>query len=61
MEREKERERGRQFCHWVAELALDEKLLVLIFDAQFFFLNKTRDLSSETSTATLRIMAPSSC
>ena len=36
----------------MAVLVTDEKLLVLIFDTQFFFHNKTRDLSSGTSTAT---------
>ena len=49
------------FHHWVAVLVLDENLLVWIFVAQIFFQNKTRDLSSETSTATLRMMAPNSC
>ena len=44
--------------NYVAALVLDEKLLFLIFDAPFFFQNKTRQLSSGTSTATLRMMAP---
>ena len=44
----------------VAVLVPDEKLLVLIFDRQFFFQNKMRHLSSGTSTTTQRMMAPHS-
>ena len=43
--------------HKVAVLVPDEKLLVLIL-AHFFFQKETRQLSSGTSTASLRMMAP---
>ena len=44
--------------HLVAVLVPDEKLLALIFDAQFFFQIKMRHLLSGTSTATQWMMAP---